>query len=331
MDSLYYFWPERGRLATMEDDQHVWTGYRTAAAAAGLRLDVITVDDVDIVTRPRSAAVFVRGEPVDPARAIFHNKLYTWPAFAPDCWRYLSAFRSIEGAGYCTLIPAELNLITNDKGSTLTFLREADSGWLPTLTIPTRDFTGLRVSPADAGISFPVVVKPASWASGMGITRAADDTELLAALRLASAAELTMVVQPDLSGAADFADIRVYCADRRPAGALCRVPSGRSGVANVTSGGLAEITAVPVPLLDRSRAIAKTLDVPWLSVDFLRHEGRYYLSEVEPDACISPKTLALPGAERILRERFRAYRSDFGQWLRARREPAIPGAASHAG
>jgi hypothetical protein len=328
MDTLYYFWPERGRMTTMLEDQLVWAGYGTAAAAAELRLDVITADDVEIVTRSSGAIVFVRGEPVDPAAAVFHNKLYTWPAFAPDCWRYLSTFQAIEGAGYCTLIPGELNLILNDKGSTLTYLRAADAGWLATLTVPTRDFTGLVVALADAGIAFPVVVKPASWGAGMGVSRAADEAQLLMALRLASAAELTMVIQPDLGQAADFADVRVYCANRRPVAALRRVPTDRGGVANVTNGGSAEIIGVPGPLADRARTIAEFLDLPWLGVDFLRHEGRYYLCEVEADACISARTLELPGAAAVLRERFLACRSDFGAWLAAR---PVAGASAGAG
>lgn len=314
MDTLYYFWPERTRLGTMQDDQSVWVGYGAAAEAAGLRLDVITVDDVDIITTPREARVYVRGEPVDPMRAVFHDKLYTWPAFAPDSWRYLATFAAIRSAGCLTLVSPELNVIGNDKGATLSYLRQDDDGWLPTITLTTRDFSGLRVRLADAQIDFPVVVKPASWGAGMGVVRAADEAQLVMALRLASAAELTMVVQAELGNAADFADVRVYCADRRPVGALCRVAPGAGAVANVTSGGRAELIAVPDSLSGRSLAIAERLDAPWLGVDFLRHEGRYFLSEVEIDACISPKTLELPGVRDILRARFQAYRSDFDRW-----------------
>ncbi|MFI0723492.1 RimK family alpha-L-glutamate ligase [Streptomyces sp. NPDC021224] len=320
MLTLYYFWPERGRLATLHDDLTVWTGYAAAAEAAGMVLDVVTVDDVDVVTTPGGTRVLVRGQEVDPARSVFHNKLYTWPAFVADTWRHLALFEVLARSGHCTLIPQPLNLIANDKGLTFTHLAGTDGGWLPTLTVPTRDFTGLRTGLAQAGIAYPVVVKPASWGAGMGLARAADETQLLQALRLAAAAELTMVVQPDLGAAEDFADVRVYCVDRGPVGALRRTPARGGAAANVTSGGRAEITAVPVELCDRARAVARRLDVPWLAVDFLRHRGRYYLSEVETDACVSPSTLRLAGAEEILRARFAAYRADFGRWL-GRREP----------
>lgn len=317
MRTMYYFWPERGRLETMHDDLTVWTGYRAAAKDAGLDLDIITVDDVDVLTTPEGTRVHVRGEAVDPRRALFHNKLYTWPAFAPDTWRYLAAFTAIEQAGYRTLFSTDLNVISNDKGATLAFLRGTDDDWLPTLTLTTRDFGGLRVRLAGTGIDYPVVAKPASWGAGMGVVRAADEAQLLQGLRLASAAELTMVVQPDLGAGEDFADIRVYCVDREPVGALCRVPAVAGSVANVTSGGRPRLIDVPEALVERSRAVARRMDTPWLGVDFLRHAGRHYLSEVEIDACVSPKTLELPGAADILRARFAAYRSDFDRWLDA--------------
>jgi glutathione synthase/RimK-type ligase-like ATP-grasp enzyme len=321
MDTLYYFWPERGRLQTMHDDQETWVGYRQAAEAAGLSLEAITVDDVDMLARPDGDQVFVRGQLVPPDRAVFHNKLYTWPMFAPDTWRYLSTFTAIEKAGYCTLIPQELNVVCNDKATTLAYLRETDAQWVPTLTIPTRDFDQARVKLADAGIDFPVVVKPAAWGYGMGVTRAADENELDRALRLASAAELTMVVQRDLSHAGEFVDLRVLCVDRRPVGALRRTPARPGAVANVTRGGRFEITEVPTELLERSAAVARKLDLPWLGVDFLLAADGYYLSEVEVDACMTPAILRTAGATEILNGRFLAYRADLERWL-ARRKAA---------
>jgi RimK-like ATP-grasp domain len=314
MDTLYWFRPERGRLTTMLTEQSVWIGYRSAAQAAGLHFDVIAADDIDLVTSPGWARVYVRGELADPQHAVFHNALYTSPVVTGDCWRYLAMFAGIEHAGYCTLTPAELNLITNDKGATLAYLRDLDDGFLPTLTLPTRDFTDLRLRLADAGIGYPVVAKPAGWTSGMGVVHADSEVELLRALRLASAAEVTMVVQPEIDDATDFADIRVYCADRRPVGTLRRVPAVPGAVANIALGGKGELVDVPEELYERSLLIAERLDVPWLGIDFLHAKGRYYLSEVEVDARMSPATLELPGAVEVLERRFRAYRDEFERW-----------------
>jgi hypothetical protein len=313
VDTLYWFWPERAGLATLIDDQQVWVGYRDAAAATGLALDVITVDDVVLAAGPGgNARAYVRGEPVDPDRAVFHTKLYTWPMFQPDVWRCLSTFEALRAAGYCTLVRGELNLLTNDKLCTLLHLRDADGGWLPTVRVPTRDFAGLAVRLADAGVDYPVVVKPASWGAGMGVVRAGDEHELVMALRLASAAELTMVVQPYLSAAGEITDTRVFCVDREPVRALRRTAAGT--VANVTGGGRAQLVDVPDELRERARAVAKRLDPPWLGVDFLSTGAGYALSEVEVDACVSAQSLALPGMADVLAARFRAYRSDFDRW-----------------
>lgn len=317
MDTLYYFWPERGRLGTQQDDLKVWPAYRAAAEAAGFVLDVVTVDDIDVLSDPENASrVLVRGQAVDPGRAAFHNKLYTWPLFAADAWRSLATFAAITQAGYCTLIPQNLNIVTNDKGTTLSYLRCVDDGWVPTLTVPTRDIRSMRAQLPDLGIDYPLIVKPANWGAGMGVTRAVDEAGLLTTLRLASAAELTMVVQPDLSDTPEFADVRVFCVDREPIGAMRRTPARAGEVANLTLGARSEMIEVPAELHKRASAIARYLDVPWAGVDFLHHRGRYLLSEVEVDACLGPVLLHLPGIEDILNARFQAYRSDFERWQR---------------
>jgi RimK-like ATP-grasp domain len=311
MTRLYWFWPERARPQSVAADEHGWANYRRAAQAAGLQLELIAVDDVDLLADPAGPRAYVRGEPVDPRQAVFHNKLYTWPMFQPDVWRSLALFQGLAGAGYHTLVRPELNLISNDKAATLLQLRHVDTGWLPTLSLPTREFTRLRVRLAEAGIGYPVVVKPAGWGSGKGVIRADSERELLMALRLAAAGELTMVVQPFLAPAGNLADIRVYCVDREPAGALRRTAGAGGTVANVTSGGTAELVRIPSDLQERAAAIAAYLDTPWLAVDFLSDGRRSYLSEVEIDAYVGPVTARLPGMDAIMTARFQAYRRRF--------------------
>jgi hypothetical protein len=324
MHRLYWFWPERTRPHNVREDEAGWDSYRRAAELAGLRLELIAVDDVDLVADPAGPVAYVNGERADPRQVSFHNKLYTWPMFQADAWRSLAVFQGLAGAGYHLLVRPELNLISNDKAATLLHLRDVDRGWLPTVSLPTREFKQLRVRLAEAGIGFPVVVKPASWGSGKGVIRADDEPELLMALRLASAAELTMVVQPFLAPAGELADVRVYCVDREPAGALRRTAGSGGTVANVTSGGTAELVDVPAELRARAAAIAAWLDTPWLAVDFLFDGRTYYLSEVEIDAYVGPVTARLPGMSHIMAARFRAYRARFDRWRAGSDPVAVP-------
>ena len=314
MRQLYWFWPERARPQSVREDEDAWDNYRQAAEAGGLRLELIAVDDVDILADPAGPRAYVKGQPADPGKVSFHNKLYTWPMFQADVWRSLAVFEGLARAGYHLLVRPELNLISNDKAATLLHLRDVDTGWLPTLSLPTREFRQLRVRLNEAGIGYPVIVKPAGWGSGNGVVRADDEAELLMALRLASAGELTMVVQPLLAPAGELADIRVYCVDREPAGALRRTVGSGGTVANVTSGGAAELVEVPPELRERAAAIAARLDTPWLAVDFLFDGRTCYLSEVEIDAYVGPVTARLPGMADIMAARFRAYRAESDRW-----------------
>ena len=52
MRQLYWFWPERTRPQSVREDEDAWDNYRRAAEAAGLRLELIAVDDVDILADP---------------------------------------------------------------------------------------------------------------------------------------------------------------------------------------------------------------------------------------------------------------------------------------
>jgi hypothetical protein len=314
MPKLYWFWPERGRKQTLLDDEGMWVRYRWAAEQVGLDLDIISVDDVDVLAAPHGPLVYVRGTAVDPAAAVFHNKLYTWPKFQPDVWRSLATFSAVSAAGYCTLLPPQANLISNDKAATLLHLRGVDRGWLPTVSLQTRDLTRLRVRLEEAGITYPVVVKPASWGSGQGLIRAAGEPELMMALRLAGAAELSMVVQSLVGEGGRVSDTRVYCVDRRPYLALRRTPAEGRIVSNVAAGGTGELIDVPVELYDRAAAIAAVMDTPWLGVDFLCAGEDRYLSEVEIDACIAPSICGLPQMDEVLLARFRAYLTDFDRW-----------------
>jgi glutathione synthase/RimK-type ligase-like ATP-grasp enzyme len=302
--TMYWFWPERHRTTRPEH----FVQYRTAASANGFELKLVAADDISVSLGADGGRVFVKGEEVNPGTAVFHNKLYTWPAFSADTWRYLALFSQLEHVGFHCLIRSDLNIITNDKVATILHLGKLAQPTLPTLSVFTRDFWGLDAKPFDAaGIGYPVVAKPAHWASGMGVTRAYDEAQLVMALRLASASELTMVIQPMLD--ADLSDVRVYCIENEPKYAMRRRLGPNGTVANYTSGGVFEIIPVPEHLVDRSRRIAERIDTCWLGVDYLISGGESYLSEVEIEATI-PSGSGEAGLN-IMTERFAAYRKSF--------------------
>jgi RimK-like ATP-grasp domain len=315
--SLYWIWPERFRLGTMLADEEVWRVYGDEAAEQGLEMHVISVDDITVAARPDGPTVLVRGDPIDRSRSAFHGKLYTWPSFSSDIWRSLTVFQVIEEAGYCNLIRPSLNLITNDKAATVLHLRDVDQRWLPTIRLTTRDPEAPTVPLKEAGITYPVVAKPTSWGGGNGVLVAHDEAELMTALRLASAAELSMVIQPLVEPPLE--DVRVFCVNGDPVGAIRRTPAEGGVVANTGAGGRAEFIPIPAELHQRASAIAARLDAPWLGVDFLGGNGDYYLSEVEIDACTHlPGRTRMPDMDRIMTQRFAGYRQRFERWRASR-------------
>lgn len=315
-ETLYWIYPERTRRA---NDPAPWENYRAAATKAGFDLQSISVDDIEIAFDGHRAQVFVKERAVDPSRDFFHNKLHTWPMFQADVWRSLSTFQALESAGFFTLIPLSRNVLANDKISTLMEFADIPGvEHLSTINLPTRDFLSLRLRPSDIGIDYPVVTKPAHWASGRGVTRAQDDGQLTMALRLASAAELTMVVQPQVGVGRVLRDVRVMCVDRLPVLAAARYQGADKTVNNAMGGGHTEIVAVPDELTKPAAAIAKRIDTAWMGVDFLHDGDRYYLSEIEIDAYLPSSWMAEPAMHEVADQRFHAYRTEFDRWRQQR-------------
>jgi hypothetical protein len=309
--TLYWLWPERDRADGYRYDEDLyWSGYRNAAASAGLEFEVVGVDDVAIDAAPDGARVFVRGAPISPEDAFFHAKLYTWPQFTGDVWRYLSTSVALEQAGFWTVVPLAYNVIGNDKLLSYLDVSGLVERWLPTVRVSTRAFTSLGRLLDVSSIRYPVAVKPASWGSGMGVVRADDLEQLDAVLRLASAAELTMVIQPWLESQT-VSDVRVYCVDDEPIGALARRGEGALALANVARGSTIELVPVPESLAPVASALARRVDVPYVCLDFLTDGSTFWFSELEVDGAMSARTLRIDGAAEILRARFAAYLRHF--------------------
>jgi hypothetical protein len=301
---IFWLWPQRERLADyLEHEDEVWSAYRKSAERAGLTFTVIAADDVVVQTRPGSARVYVHGREVHPDTSMFHTSLLTWPCYQVDVWRFLSTFAVIEAAGFCTTIPTPLTLVNNDKLLTLMQPYGRELPWVPTTRILTRFYWSLHERLNPELIDFPVLVKPASWGSGFGVTKAESLKELNAILQLAGAAELPMVIQPWLGEG--ISDCRVYVVDGVALTANIRSPRDGSLVASVTHGGETVMAEVPPHLVEPAKHVAASLGLRYVCVDFLVRGDDYWLSEIEMDGSINADQTELRDAM------FRAYRGLF--------------------
>jgi hypothetical protein len=311
--TLFWFWPQRQRQSY---DAHEWAGYERTANSAGFDIRLTTVDDVWVRLAEEGSVVSVFGEPIDQRQTLFFNKLYTWPALSADIWRSLSLFRTLNEVGYYLLIPEGLNILTNDKTASLAWATKlVGIDVAPTLAIPTRDFSLLDL-PLPHGMNWPVIVKPAHWGAGKGVVRARNASELIMALRLASAAELTMLIQPQIGTEDSLEDIRVMCVDGEPLLSARRQIGPNRTVANTASGGQSTLDGVPHALREPAAQVAAALQHPWVGVDFLVSDTQVLLSEVEIDAYLAPSWMLDPRMQRVALARFSSYRAHFNNWLR---------------
>lgn len=307
--TFYWLRPHRGRRAKERwVADNVIGPLGPGARRAGFEVRLVDIDDLVVDGAPTGSRLYVDGQQVEPESCLFHTKFMNTPITQVDTWRYLSTCALLESLGFCTTVPTMANILWDDKLLTLLQARGTEIPWLPTLRVPTRQFLSLGfVGPFTP--EFPVVVKPATWGAGNGINLARDRDELDSILQLAGAAELTMVVQPWLGPGTT--DVRVYCVDGEPVRARRRMPRDGKITANNQQGGDDELLEVPTELVGTSRAIAQAAELSYLSVDFLEREGRYWVSEVEPDA-------GTGRIEELVDIRFGAYRRRFERFLVAR-------------
>jgi len=281
---------------------------RRAAAANRMELRHVSVDDIVVATSPVGVSVTIAGVPADRANTFFHTKLMTWPETEKDTWRFVSTADLLAAAGFHTTVPTSVNVATNDKLLTLVTYAMDDIPWVPSIRVSTRGFS--RIDPAAMPVEFPAIVKPANWGGGYGIQKVSSYSELEAVLQLAGGGEITMVVQPWLGE--KVADNRVYCIDGVGVAATTRVAAAGAIVGNLHQGGRLEVIDVPDELRAPAQRIARLVGLPYVCIDFLEADGRYYLSEIEVDGGTS-------GNEQLGVQRFGAYRRGFDR-ARARRQ-----------
>jgi glutathione synthase/RimK-type ligase-like ATP-grasp enzyme len=273
---------------------------RRAAAANGMELRHVSVDDIMVAASSGGVSVTIGGVPVDRATTFFHTKLMTWPETEKDTWRFVSTADLLAAAGFHTTVPTDVNVATNDKLLTLVTYALDDFPWVPSIRVSTRGFSKLDTGAVK--VEFPAIVKPANWGGGYGIHKVSSYSELEATLQLAGGGEITMVVQPWLGE--KVADNRVYCVDGVAVAATRRVAADGAIVGNLHQGGRLSVIDVPDELRAPAHRIAGAVGLPYVCIDFLEAGGSYYLSEIEVDGGTS-------GNEELGAQRFGAYRRAF--------------------
>jgi hypothetical protein len=306
--TMFWLRSERSSAAPDPYGDRIYADAKLAAAAHGMTLPSVTVDEIVVSCRGDGPVVRVRGERIDPRSAFFHTKLMSWPIYAVDLWRELTTCLLLEQAGFCVTVPALHSIINNDKLFTLAqdFADGIDP--IPTVRVCTRAYYPGLIDFTALGLEFPAVVKPVDWGGGNAVFLVDGPARLDSVLTLAGAAEMTMVIQPWLGR--ETVDCRIYCLDGEPVRASERRISASGSVAgNVTQGGSSRMIPVPQNLRESAALVARDLGLPYVCVDFLGADGRFWFSEIEVDGGTTA------GGPELNALRFGAYRGHFERFL----------------
>jgi glutathione synthase/RimK-type ligase-like ATP-grasp enzyme len=310
---LWWIIPDRGTVQRRQKSERgLWHHYRTAAASCGF--DFALHDPGSVVvdaiggTRPE---VFVDGEPVSPADTIFVTALYTFPHQIPDTFKQLSVFTVLQQAGFYLPVPPQLSLITTDKLATALYLADCPVPPIPTFRFGTGRHDSITGAASLAALPYPVVVKPAGWAGGVGIFLAEDEKRVRTIASLASGSDCDLVCQAYLGeGTADY---RLYFVEGRVHTTMRRVPAPGEVAANVARGGRAEYLGLPAELAEAVEYLAEKFPIPYFCADFLFDGHDFHLSEIELDGAYAPDHAGRDTG--LLKARFAAYARQHEQFI----------------
>lgn len=321
MSTTYLTWifPDRGSIKESRyDEERFWSGYRRVAASYGLTVEVCSPELVDVsLAADGSATVRVDGRRATPADTVFVTEYQAFPHMARDMWWQMTSFQAVEAAGFFLPIPPRWSAIANDKLSTAQVVAPhlARTGVLPTVRVNAgRDLEERDLTELLRDISLPAVVKPTSWAGMWGLVEVRDWVELRCALRLASAADLSVVVQPRVPEAR-LHSYRLYCVDQHVLGAHRFGAANGHVLVGPRHGGTSERVDPPPELVEDATRIMRLIPVSYLAIDFLTDGERYWFSEVELDASVGAHNLDDPLMLAFLQRRLQCYVRDHRAWL----------------
>lgn len=316
---LVWIYPDRGTVA-QRDGEHaaVWNPYIRIAAELGLEMSLHSPEDVAVdATDAGKPVVYLNGEPVTPADTIFVTSLYALPYQSQDVGNQVFLFTILQRLGFYLPIPPHLSYIGEDKVATMLHLAACPVPLLPTVRIGSgRDAMAGHYQRALDSLRYPMIVKPACWGMGLGVTRVDNVHDLRGVIGMAGGSGTPVVVQPYLEGARDG---RVYVVDGVAHTVLQGVKDGYCLAVTKAIGGRHErgYTGLPPELASAVAYAATRLDTPYFTLDFLRHGDRYWISEIELDGAVAftgdPEGDRIAGE--LVRSRFRAYLNGHAAWI----------------
>ncbi|MEV8531503.1 hypothetical protein [Streptomyces sp. NPDC051211] len=282
---LCWIYPERGTAGQRAyEDAAVWDAYRALAKNLSLELSLHKPEEVSVdATDPARPKVYLKGEQVTPADTVFVTMLYSLPHQGQDVANQLFLFTVLERLGFYLPIPPQWGYVVADKAATMLHLAGSPIPPVPTVRIGTgRDAMTGHYDPALAGLDYPLLVKPANWAMGLGISVVRNLHDLRGVIGLAGGAETALVAQPYIENPRET---RVYVVEGQVRAVVQGWKEGYCGMVNRGSGGRRQWAYTELPERMRSTVayVAERLPAPYFTVDFLSDGQRDWLSEVELD------------------------------------------------
>ena len=268
-------------------NEAVWDLYAEVAADLGLEFSLVKPEDLSFdATNPRSPKAYVRGMRVTPEDTIFVTSLYSMPHQVQDVCNQVYLFTILEQLNFYLPIPPSLSYIGEEKLASVLYLADCPVPPLPTVRVGSgREAMTGHYDVAFESMKYPMIVKPAYWAMGLGVSVVHNVHDLRGVIGLAGGSDTSLVVQPYFEGVRER---RVYVVD----GKVHTMKQGRKDgycvMVTKSVGGMHEREyAEFLPELDRAvQYVASRLPTPYFSVDFLFAGDELWLSEIELDGAV---------------------------------------------
>ena len=232
------------------------------ALSAGVRLEVVSPRDVDLVLDPSS-----------PARVFVKNAEVPLPMFAiaamiedPDPFN-LAMLRQLEIQGVLCVNQADVIRKTRDKLLTLQLL--AERGIPVPKTIWVKSHANAAFLARQLGL--PVVVKILDGSKGHGVSLVHSEKELDTLLEMLAAARASSaILAQEFVADSRGRDLRVLVVDGKPVVGMLRKNRSADGFkSNISAGGIAEPYPLTAAVRELSLRVVETLGLNIGGIDLL--------------------------------------------------------------